>query len=137
MRVANYAVQALLAWRRRAGVFTLYDIADGWVSTEEGGITAIPLDARTVGYVIVQVLMIAADEAIAQWCAQENLPILYRNDRSAAAAGSSEDLAAEVEAAMTDSVWRFEKLRSRLHSACRAATYAPTVDGHHGLRLAA
>ncbi|MDH6288051.1 ribonuclease R [Rhodococcus opacus] len=136
VRAANDAAQVLLQGRRRSGVFALYDLAHGWGSTEEGGIAPIPLDVRTVGYVIVQELMIAANEAIAMWCVREDLPVLFRNHRSAVTAGSTEDLAAEVAVAMTDPVL-FEKLRSRLQSSYRAATYAPTVHGHHGLRLAA
>lgn len=134
IRAAHNAVQALLARRRRSGALTLYDIGDGWVSTEDGAVTAIPLDTRTVGYVLVQVLTIAANEAIARWCVQEDLPILYRNHPSAAP--DAGDDPAEVEAARADPV-RFEKLRAHLASTCPAATYAPTADGHHGLRLPA
>ncbi|EID81568.1 MULTISPECIES: RNB domain-containing ribonuclease [Rhodococcus] len=136
VRAAHRAAQVLLAARRRSGAFALYDLTHGWVSTEEGGLTAIPQAQRTVGYVIVQELMIAANEAIAMWCVQVDLPVLFRNHRSALTGGTGEDLAAEVAVAMTDPVL-FEKLRSRLQSSYRAATYAPTVHGHHGLRLAA
>ncbi|WP_394855798.1 RNB domain-containing ribonuclease [Rhodococcus opacus] len=136
VRAAHRAAQVLLAARRRSGAFALYDLTHGWVSTEEGGLAAIPPGQRTVGYLIVQELMIAANEAIALWCAGEDLPILFRNHRSALTAGSTEDLAAEVAVAMTDPVL-LDKLRSRLQSSYRAATYAPTVHGHHGLRLAA
>ncbi len=136
VKAANDAAQVLLHGRRRSGAFTLYDLTHGWRSTEEGGIAPIPSDVRTIGYVIVQEMMIASNEAIAMWCVQEDLPIMFRNHRSAVTAGSTEDLAAEVAVAMTDPVL-FEKLRSRLQSSFRAATYAPTVHGHHGLRLAA
>lgn len=136
VQVAHRAAQVLLAARRRSGAFALYDLTHGWVSTEEGGLIAIPQAQRTVGYLIVQELMIAANEAIALWCVGEDLPVLFRNHRSAVTAGAAEDLAAEVAVAMTDPVL-LEKLRSRLQSSYRAATYAPTVHGHHGLRLAA
>lgn len=133
---ADAAAQILLTARRDGGALAFYDLTRGWASSEDGAIVAIAAELRTVAYVIVQELMIATNEAVALWCVEQGLPILFRNHRPNPVAGSTDDLMHEIAAAAGDP-GLFAKLRGRLLSTLRAATYDPTVHGHYGLRLSA
>ncbi|WP_370185697.1 RNB domain-containing ribonuclease [Rhodococcus wratislaviensis] len=134
LAAADAAAQVLLTARRDGGALAFYDLTQGWAANEDGAIVAIAAELRTVAYVIVQELMIATNEAVALWCVEQGLPILFRNHRPNPVAGSTDDLMHEIAAAAGDPDL-FAKLRGRLLSTLRAATYDPTVHGHYGLRL--
>ncbi|MHA4855188.1 RNB domain-containing ribonuclease (plasmid) [Rhodococcus sp. ZPP] len=136
LAAADAAAQVLLTARRDGGALAFYDLTRGWASNEDGAIVSIAAERRTVAYVIVQELMIATNEAVALWCAERGLPILFRNHRPNPVAGSTDELMTEIAAAAGDPDL-FAKLRGRLLSTLRAATYDPTVHGHYGLRLSA
>ncbi|MDV6286570.1 RNB domain-containing ribonuclease [Rhodococcus jostii] len=134
LAAADAAAQVLLTARRDGGALAFYDLTQGWAANEDGAIVAIAAELRTVAYVIVQELMIATNEAVALWCVERGLPILFRNHRPNPVAGSTDELMHEIAAAAGDPDL-FAKLRGRLLSTLRAATYDPTVHGHYGLRL--
>jgi ribonuclease R len=136
LAAADAAAQVLLGARRDGGALAFYDLTRGWATNEDGAIVAIAAELRTVAYVIVQELMIATNEAVALWCVERGLPILFRNHRPNPVAGSTDELMTEIAAAAGDPDL-FAKLRGRLLSTLRAATYDPTVHGHYGLRLSA
>ncbi|AWK76663.1 exoribonuclease II (plasmid) [Rhodococcus oxybenzonivorans] len=136
LAAADAAAQVLLTARRDGGALAFYDLTRGWASNEDGAIVAIAAELRTVTYVIVQELMISTNEAVALWCVEQGLPILFRNHRPNPVAGSTDELMNEIAAAAGDPDL-FAKLRGRLLSTLRAATYDPTVHGHYGLRLSA
>ena len=133
---ADAAAQVLLGARRDGGALAFYDLTRGWAANEDGAIVPIATELRTVAYVIVQELMIATNEALALWCIEQGLPILFRNHRPNPVAGPADELMTEIAAAAGDPDL-FAKLRGRLLSTLRAATYDPTVHGHYGLRLSA
>ncbi|MFF2026945.1 RNB domain-containing ribonuclease [Streptomyces sp. NPDC058171] len=128
LAAADAAAQALLTARRDGGALAFYDLTRGWAANEDGAIVAIAAELRTVAYVIVQELMIATNEAVALWCIERGLPIMFRNHRSNPVAGSTDELMTEIAAAAGDPDL-FAKLRGRLLSTLRAATYDPTVHG--------
>ena len=136
LAAADAAAQALLGARRDGGALAFYDLTRGWAANEDGAIVAIAAEMRTVAYVIVQELMIATNESVALWCVEQGLPILFRNHRPNPVAGSTDELMTEIAAAAGDPDL-FAKLRGRLLSTLRAATYDRTVHGHYGLRLSA
>ncbi|RRS01470.1 RNB domain-containing ribonuclease [Glycomyces terrestris] len=128
--------QTMLAARRNAGALAFYDLLSGFATNEEGQIVRLDSAERNSGYVIVQEFMIAANAQIAAWAVREDLPILFRNHRLAAVAGDPAELRGELDAvAAAGDGAAFEMLRSRMKMVSRAATYGPTVHGHHGLQL--
>ncbi|MBO3731698.1 RNB domain-containing ribonuclease [Glycomyces niveus] len=130
--------QTMLAARRSAGALAFYDLLSGFATNEEGQLVRLDSAERNSGYVIVQEFMIAANAQIAAWAVREDLPILFRNHRLAAVAGDPAELRAELESiAATGDGTAFEMLRTRMRMVARAATYGPTVHGHHGLQLPA
>ncbi|MDN3241365.1 RNB domain-containing ribonuclease [Glycomyces tritici] len=130
--------QTMLAARRNAGALAFYDLLSGFATNEEGQLVRLDSSMRNSGYIIVQEFMIAANAQIASWAVREDLPILFRNHRLAAVAGDPAELRAELDsiAASGDGA-AFEMLRARMRMVARAATYGPTVHGHHGLQLPA
>lgn len=130
--------QTMLAARRNAGALAFYDLLSGFATNEEGQLVRLDSSMRNSGYIIVQEFMIAANAQIAAWAVREDLPILFRNHRLAAVAGDPAELRDELDsiAAAGDGT-AFEMLRTRMRMVARAATYGPTVHGHHGLQLPA
>jgi ribonuclease R len=130
--------QTMLAARRNAGALAFYDLLSGFATNEEGQLVRLDSAERNSGYIIVQEFMIAANAQIAAWAVREDLPILFRNHRLAAVAGDPAELRAELDSiAASGDGTAFEMLRTRMRMIARAATYAPTVHGHHGLQLPA
>ncbi|GAA2275278.1 hypothetical protein GCM10009853_031710 [Glycomyces scopariae] len=126
----------MLAARRNAGALAFYDLLSGFATNEEGQIVRLDSGERNSGYIIVQEFMIAANAQIAAWAVREDLPILFRNHRLAAVAGDPAELRDELDAlAAAGDGAAFETLRARMKMVSRAATYGPTVHGHHGLNL--
>lgn len=136
MAASQHLAKALLARRTAAGALVLYDLIRGYALTEDGTIARIPTQQRTVGYVIVAELMIAASAALAEWCIDEDLTILFRNHRTRLLGGDGTELATDIAASLHDPEL-FEQLRSRVHRTFGRAQYATTPRGHHGLRVAA
>jgi ribonuclease R len=130
--------QTMLAARRNAGALAFYDLLSGFATNEEGQLVRLDSSMRNSGYIIVQEFMIAANAQIAAWAVREDLPILFRNHRLAAVAGDPAELRDELDSiAATGDNAAFEMLRTRMRMVARAATYGPTVHGHHGLQLPA
>ncbi|MFD0558452.1 ribonuclease R [Stackebrandtia endophytica] len=134
---AHDLATGLLARRRRNGALAFYDLYKGYASTEEGNLIRLAEHQRNVGYLIVQEFMIAANTAVSRWAAHRDLPILYRNHRTATVGGGAIDILDELaHAQATGDAGNYELLRDRLRVVQRAAEYSPIVLGHHGLNLA-
>lgn len=133
---AHALSQTLLAGRRAAGALALYDLTRGFEVTEDGAIARIPQHKRTVGYVIVQEMMIAANAALATWCIDHELAILFRNHRTSLLGTDGTDLATDIAASLHDPKL-FAQLQDRINRTYGKAVYASTPRGHHGLSLMA
>ncbi|MEV0649979.1 RNB domain-containing ribonuclease [Phytomonospora sp. NPDC050363] len=133
---AHELSRVLLSRRRAAGALAFYDLLQGFATTEEGNLVRLGGALRNAGYMIVQELMIAANEAVALWVAEHDVPILFRNHRASAVAPSRDELLEDLSsfAAETGNRVLVEK---RLAMLMRPATYAPTVTGHYALNLPA
>jgi ribonuclease R len=157
--------RTLLARRRAAGALAVYDLLRGWATDEDGRIVALAAAERNAGFLIVQELMIAANEAAARWAVARDLPILFRNHRAGTA--SREELAGQLAVATSPDAWagaaeipagsgaghiprggsggdglggggsRLETVRQHLAMVLRPAVYEPRVGGHFGLNLPA
>jgi len=133
---AHELSQTLLAGRRAAGALALYDLTRGFEVTEDGAIARIPQHKRTVGYVIVQEMMIAANAALATWCIDQELAILFRNHRTSLLGAGGADLATDIVASLHDPKL-FSQLQDRITRTYGKAVYDRVPRGHHGLSLMA
>lgn len=136
VRAIHDLALALRAQRSSAGAFAFYDLARGYAATEDGRIALIPVGQRTIGYVMVEELMIAAGTAVADWCVDHDVPILFRNHRTSLLSTDGADLATDIAASLHDPEL-FEQLRQRVNRSFGKATYDAVPRGHHGLRVSA
>lgn len=134
---ATYELASVLRARRAAaGALAFYDLSRGYASTEDGTITTIPVNQRTIGYVMVSELMIAASAAVADWCVDHDVPIVFRNHRTSLLTVDGADLATDIAASLHDAEL-FEQLRQRVNRSFGKAVYDTVPRGHHGLRVPA
>ena len=128
--------QTLLARRRAAGALAVYDLLRGWATDEDGRIVQLATPERNAGYLIVQELMIAANEAAAGWAQQRGVPILFRNH--AASGVSRQELAGRLELATdAEAPLDLSMIDGQLATVLRPAVYELRADGHFGLNLPA
>ncbi|UBV20404.1 RNB domain-containing ribonuclease [Mycolicibacterium fortuitum] len=136
LTASHTLAKAMLARRTAAGALALYDLIRGYSVTEDGAITRIPTQQRTVGYVIVAELMVATGTALAEWSIDNDLMVLYRNHHTRLLGSNGADLAADIAASLHDPEL-FEQLRSRVNRTFGRARYDTAPRGHHGLRVGA
>jgi len=139
LTTAARIADALLTKRREAGALALCDLNNGWVTDESGFLRKLETDDSTIGYVIVQELMVLANSAVAALCAENGVPILYRNHRARAHAPERKELMRqladiELQGMPADAL---ATLSQRIHMILERADYGVTLEGHYGLNLPA
>lgn len=127
----------LLAKRRAAGAMVFYDLNNGWVTTEDGFLKKLKDHNATIGYIIIQELMILANVEVATLAVERNIPILFRNHEARAAAPDREAIVRQIAEAVTSPIQDLEALQKRTHILFDRAKYSPTLLGHYGLNVAA
>ena len=128
--------QSLLANRRDQGAMALYDLNNGWVTTEDGFVHQLKDVEDTIGYVIIQEFMILANAAIANYAAEHELPILFRNHTAKAHAACREEIQNQMAAAFV-APETLDVFRKRTHLLLNKADYGQMLGGHYGLNLPA
>ncbi|MFI5298222.1 MAG: ribonuclease catalytic domain-containing protein, partial [Polyangiales bacterium] len=128
---------SLLDARRKDGALTLYDLNNGWVTNEEGALTQLERRTDTIGYVLVQEMMILANSALAEFAIANDIPILFRNHTARASAPEGRELAEQIESAIHAPAAQLDALRKRVHMLLNRAEYSASVSGHYGLALPA
>ncbi len=137
LRVAKKLTDGLLTKRRANGAMVLYDLNNGWVTTEEGHIRQLLQRGDTVGYIIIQELMILANSAVAQWAISEKIPILFRNHEGKEVSPDRAELLKQIEDALHTPLADLAFLRQKTHLLLERAKYEGAVKGHYGLNLPA
>ncbi len=122
----------LLARRRAAGAMVAYDVNNGWVTTEEGSLKKLESKEETVGHVIVQELMVLANQALASYCVENGVPVIFRNHEARPAADRVE-LMRQIDEAFLTPVSDLSALQHRAHLLLGRAEYGSKVLGHFGL----
>lgn len=138
MRTVSKLALGLLKKRREDGALVFYDLNNGWVTTEEGSIRKLKDHTETIGYIIVQEMMVLANTAVALYAIEHQLPMLFRNHEVKAGAFSDR---AEIQKFIADGamspVIDLEAFQRRTHRPFKKAAYGATVTGHAGLSVAA
>lgn len=128
---------ALLEKRRDAGALVLYDLNTGWVTTEEGFLRQIEQKDATVGYIIVQEMMIAANVALATFAIEHDIPILFRNHVAKLATPERDELVRQLNEATSTPVENITAMQKRTAMLFGKADYGATLRGHFGLNVPA
>lgn len=141
LQAAYRLARTLIAARRKAGAFAIFDAVRGMVTSEEGHLVMLQSGQVPAAYLIVQELMVAANSTLARWAINHDLPILFRNHVRSAVAPPADDLLAEVAAELASgtamSPEALQSLTTRVNQTLRPATYEPVAVGHFGLQLPA
>ena len=125
--------QGLYQARRANGALALYDLTAGWATTEEGMLIKLSTSERHKAHLLIQELMVLANQTLALYFAQRGIPALYRNHAAKAIAPERSALLGLLETTVAHP----ERVRATVSLALERACYAPTVEGHFGLNLPA
>lgn len=137
VRTLEWLAQVLLARRRAQGALALYDLRSGLLTSEEGAPRWAQADNTTLGQVIVQEAMIAANATLAEWCVLHHLPVLYRNHQVTPAAPPRAEMQQWLQE-MVQAPREVAAHRARvLETVLERAQYGTRVRGHFGLALSA
>lgn len=137
VRTISSVSDGLLSQRRDRGALVIYDVNDGWVTTEEGYLKQLKDTRETIGYIIVQEMMILTNALVAEWCVQQELPVLYRNHTARLAAPEREELVQQLREATTGPWQTLDATRQRIRMLLDRADYGAVLKGHYGLNLPA
>ena len=129
--------EGLLEKRRKKGAFVLYDLMNGWVTTEEGHLRRIRDTKETFGYIIVQELMILANSELARFCVENEIPVPFRNHTARAAAPEREAMMERINLGLRGPIADLETARKQFAMVLNKANYGTTLGGHYGLNLPA
>ena len=115
----------------------LYDLNNGWVTTEEGHLKQLDKKTATIGYIIIQELMVLANASVAEWVIEHNIPVLFRNHEARAATPDRAILVRQLQDAIHTPLEGLEALKARVHMLLSKADYGTKLLGHYGLNLPA
>lgn len=123
----------LLAKRRAAGALVFYDLNNGWVSTEEGAVKKLKDHTETIGYIIIQELMVLTNTAIARYAVEKSIPLLFRNHQTKAESVNRDEILKLIGDGMTAPIVDLEAFQRRTHMFFERAVYGMEPLGHFGL----
>lgn len=130
--------QVLLANRRARGAMAIYDLFHNWTTTEEGVLRKLLPYETHVGNIVVQEFMIMANEAVARFLLEHDVPVLFRNHTARSFCPDRSSLLSDLSAAIEHpEQFSVETLRQRVVCVMNRATYSPVLLGHYGLNLPA
>jgi len=128
----------LLKKRRESGALVFYDLNNGWVTTEEGSVKKLKDHTETIGYIIVQELMVLANTAVALYAIDHKLPMLFRNHETrGGSAPDREEIQALIASGAENPVIDLESFQHRTHKLFKKAEYGSMLTGHAGLSVPA
>jgi ribonuclease R len=127
----------LLDRRRKAGAFVLYDLNNGWITTEEGFLRKLEKKEETVGYILIQEMMVLANAQVAAFAVKNDIPVLFRNHVAMSAMPDRQILMAQIQDALTTPMADLDVVRQRTHLLLGRASYSDSLLGHYGLNLPA
>jgi len=135
---ASKLASGLMDKRRRDGAFVLYDLSSGWVMTETGHVRQLKDVTETVGYIIVQELMVLANGELARFCVEKNIPVPFRNHVARRSAPSRGRMMEMIHQGLESAVpAEFERAREGFMMVMEKAHYSASPQGHYGLNLPA
>lgn len=137
IKMLAVVAMGLMDKRRNQGALVVYDLMQGWVTTEEGFLKQMKDTRETIGYIIIQEAMILTNALIAEWCVREDIPVLYRNHTSRAAAPPMTEISQQIRSAINGPWQDMDLVRKRVHMLLDRADYGSTLKGHYGLSLPA
>jgi ribonuclease R len=137
IKLASQLANGLLTQRRNRGALAFYDLGRGLVTSEEGSLRQLRCREDTIGYVIIQELMILANMAVAEYAVKNDIPILFRNHIARSATPERRDLLKLLESMAIIPEVNIATVRHTTYMMLNRAEYGPVILGHFGLNLGA
>lgn len=137
IKLASQLANGLFMQRRKGGALAFYDLNRGLVTSEEGSLRQLKRREDTIGYIIIQELMILANTAVAEYAVKNDIPILFRNHTARSAAPEREDLLKLFESMAVVPGVNIATFRHTTYMMFNRAEYGPAILGHFGLNLGA
>lgn len=135
IKLASQLANDLLTQRRNRGALAFYYLERGLVTNEEGSLRQLRHREDTIGYVIIQELMILANIAVAEYAVKNNIPILFRNHTARSATPERGDLMKLLESITVIPEVNIATVRHTTYMMLNRAEYGPVILGHFGLNL--
>ncbi len=137
IKLASQLANDLLTKRRNRGALAFYDVSRGLVTNEEGSLKQLKHREDTIGYVIIQELMILANIAVAEYAVKNDIPILFRNHIARSAAPERRDLLQLLESIAVIPEENIVTVRNATYMMFNRAEYGPVILGHFALNVGA
>ena len=137
IKLANQLATGLLMQRHNRGALAFCDLRRGLVTSEEGSLRQLRCREDTIGYVIIQELMILANSVVAEYAVKNDIPILFRNHTARSVTPERGDLLKLLESMAFIPEENIATLRSTTYMMFNRAEYSPVILGHFGLNLGA
>ncbi|MDY9925975.1 RNB domain-containing ribonuclease [Methanosarcina sp.] len=137
IKLTSQLASGLLMQRRNRGALAFYDLGRGLVTSEEGSLRQLRCREDTIGYVIIQELMILANMAVAEYAVKNDIPILFRNHIARSATPERGDLLKLLESMAVIPEVNIATVRHTAYMMLNRAEYGPVILGHFGLNLGA
>lgn len=126
----------MLEKRRNNGALAIYDLKKGIYTNEEGSILPLNEDMAHVSNIVIQEFMILTNKAIAIFCAENNIPLLFRNHTVRMNAPNRKQILEQINLAFINSKY-LNSLRERCNLWFNKADYGLVLQGHFGLNESA
>lgn len=137
IKFASQLANDLLTQRRNLGALAFYDLGRGLVTNEEGSIKQLRRREDTIGYVIIQELMILANMAVAEYAVKNDIPLLFRNHTARSATPERVDLMKLLKSITFIPEVNIATVRRTTYMMLNRAEYGHVILGHFGLNLGA
>ncbi|KKG11223.1 RNB domain-containing ribonuclease [Methanosarcina sp. 2.H.A.1B.4] len=135
IKLASQLANDLLTQRRNRGALAFCDLSRGLVTSEEGSLRQLRRREDTIGYVIIQELMILANMTVAEYAVINDIPILFRNHTARSATPERVDLLKLLESTAVVPEINIATIGHTTYMMFNRAEYGPTILGHFGLNL--
>lgn len=130
---AQTVALGLLTRRQNAGALIFYDLNKGWVTNEDGTVKKMKKREDTIGYIIIQELMVLTNVVMAAYMAENQIPTLFRNHEPLNADPGRQALMEEIRALTNAPILDLESLQKRGNGLFKRAEYGALNVGHYGL----
>jgi ribonuclease R len=128
----NEFAQKLLEVRRSKGALAIYDIKKGIYTNEEGIILPLSKELAHQSNIVVQEFMIICNKGLAMFCANNNLPLLYRNHTARLNTPDRKTILEQISTVLEEPQ-HLTALKERSYLWFERANYSPSILGHYGL----
>ena len=129
------AATAFFQRRRARGACAFYDVASNLYADDDGALQKYEGDFFHA-QMIVQEMMIVANEQQALFMAKANVPFIYRNHKASSSAPGRDEVNRQVKEALLQREL-LGMLYDRMHLWMNRATYGTELCGHYGLNVTA